>query len=217
MGATIARNVKFEVESTRDAAKTITAGASGITKANPGVVTATAHGYANGDAVVLTSILGMIELDGQIARVANVTTNTFELEGIDTTQFSTFVSGNAQKISAWATLGQARTISVGSVSPNRKDASTLISTDREYLNGLTDTPEITVDTFADPFEAAFAKVEAASRLGTKIGWRVTFQGTGAKRLFAGEPTLPSESISFDELVTGGFSITQTKRRLAFAT
>lgn len=214
MSATIARNVKFEVESTLDAAKTIT----GITKANPGVVTATAHGYSNGDVVVLGDDLqGMIELAGQIVRVANVATNTYELEGVDTTNFSTFTSGSGKKISAWVTLGQARTLSVGSVSPNRKDASTLISTDREYLNGLSDSPEITVDTFSDPFESAFSKIEAASRAGTKLGFRVTFQTTSAKRLFRGEPTLPSESISFDEIVTGGFSITQTKRRLAFAT
>jgi len=38
---------------------------SGITKANPAVVTATSHGYSNGDEVVITEVVGMTELNGK--------------------------------------------------------------------------------------------------------------------------------------------------------
>src|SRR6185312_7720844 len=48
-------------------AKTIT----GITKANPGVVTSAAHGYANGQEIVVTGIAGMTELNGRNFIVAN--------------------------------------------------------------------------------------------------------------------------------------------------
>lgn len=77
-----------------EAGKTITA----ITKANPGVVTATAHGFSNGDWVKLYEIVGMGELNSRTAVVAGVTANTFQLKdvfgnNINTTNYGTYVSG----------------------------------------------------------------------------------------------------------------------------
>src|SRR5215210_7314766 len=74
--------------------KTIT----GITKANPGVVTSAAHGYANGDTIFISGIVGMTQLNGFTGKVAGVTTNTFTLTTLDgtavnTTTYSTYVSG----------------------------------------------------------------------------------------------------------------------------
>ena len=66
---------------------------TGITKANPGVVTATAHGFVNGDQVVITGVLGMTELNTRRFTVANKTANTFELSGEDTTNHTTYSSG----------------------------------------------------------------------------------------------------------------------------
>jgi hypothetical protein len=73
--------------------KTITS----ITKANPAVVTSTAHGFLDGQTVILKDIEGMTEVDGLIFTVANKTANTFELSGIDSTNYSTFTSGVAHK------------------------------------------------------------------------------------------------------------------------
>jgi hypothetical protein len=53
---------------------------SAITKANPAVVTATSHGYSNGDEVVISGVVGMTEVNGKRFLVANKTTNTFELK-----------------------------------------------------------------------------------------------------------------------------------------
>lgn len=60
--------------------KTIT----GITQANPGVVTATAHGFENGDIVELWSVVGMTEVNGNKYKVANKAANTFELTDAET-------------------------------------------------------------------------------------------------------------------------------------
>ena len=77
-----------------EANKTIT----GITQANPGVVTATSHGYSNGDTVVISGVVGMTQINGKRFKVAGVTTNTFELQTIDgtnvnTTSFTAYTSG----------------------------------------------------------------------------------------------------------------------------
>ena len=77
---------------------------SGITKANPGVVTATAHGYSNGDFVILSSVSGMTQVNSKTYKVANKATNTFELNdvdgnAVDTSGYSTYTSGGvANKI-----------------------------------------------------------------------------------------------------------------------
>jgi hypothetical protein len=74
--------------------KTIT----GITQANPAVVTASSHGYENGDEVVITAVAGMTEVNGKRFLVADKTTNTFELQdkdGVDinSTGFTAYSSG----------------------------------------------------------------------------------------------------------------------------
>lgn len=68
---------------------------TGITNANPGVVTANSHGFSNGDNVVLNGIDGMLEVNGVEYTVANVTANTFELSGINTTSYGTFIPRTA--------------------------------------------------------------------------------------------------------------------------
>ena len=56
---------------------------SGATQADPVVVTATGHGFSNGQEVRFTHIEGMTELNQHYYNVANVTANTFELQNID--------------------------------------------------------------------------------------------------------------------------------------
>lgn len=81
---------------------------SAITNANPAVATSTAHGLANGDIIEITS--GWSRLTDKIVRVANVATNTFELEGIDTTSAGIYPSGggvgSAREVTGFTQLAQ---------------------------------------------------------------------------------------------------------------
>jgi hypothetical protein len=86
MSATFPNGSTFAISGSLEAAKTV----SGITSANPGVATATAHGYANGDILVLSN---PSRLDMAVVRAANIATNTFELEGVDTTSTTLYPSG----------------------------------------------------------------------------------------------------------------------------
>ncbi len=71
------------------AAKTIT----GITKANPAVVSSTAHGFLNGDEVAIDSIVGMTEVNNRRFFVANKNADDFELEGEDSSAYTAYSSG----------------------------------------------------------------------------------------------------------------------------
>jgi hypothetical protein len=64
--------------------KTITA----ITAANPAVVTSNSHGYSNGDFVIITGVVGMTQVNGKTFKVADKTTNTFELQDVDGTDIN---------------------------------------------------------------------------------------------------------------------------------
>jgi len=67
---------------------------SGVTKANPPVVTVTGHGYSNGDTVGFNWFdEGMTQLRIHWFTVANATTDTFELSGIDSSNWDTYTTG----------------------------------------------------------------------------------------------------------------------------
>ena len=74
---------------------------TGISKANPGVVTYSGSDtYANGDEVYISGVLGMTEVNGRWFKVANVDTgaNTFELNtrdsvNVNTSSYTTYTSG----------------------------------------------------------------------------------------------------------------------------
>lgn len=74
---------------------------TGISQADPGVLTYTGTDPSNGDWMYLADIVGMTELNGRYVKVANVDTgaNTLELTdihggaAIDTTGFTAYVSG----------------------------------------------------------------------------------------------------------------------------
>ena len=58
---------------------------TGATRANPVVITAASHGFSDGDEIRHTDFVGgMTELNGQTYKVANKTTNTYELTNPDT-------------------------------------------------------------------------------------------------------------------------------------
>lgn len=76
------------------AAKTIT----GITQANPAVVTSAAHGFANGDWVYIANVVGMTQVNGNYYIVAGTAANTFQLTDligvpINSSAFTAYASG----------------------------------------------------------------------------------------------------------------------------
>ena len=74
--------------------KTVT----GATRANPVVITASSHGFSNGDPVMITGVSGMTQINGVAYKVANKTTNTFQLQtpagaNVNGSSYSSYSSG----------------------------------------------------------------------------------------------------------------------------
>ena len=102
MSSSFPNGTVFSLFTTLAAAKTI----SGISNATPnGVVTSTAHGYANG-AIALLSVASA-RLNQRVVRVANQAANTWELEGIDTSSVVKYPTGFGVGSSQLATVPSA--------------------------------------------------------------------------------------------------------------
>jgi hypothetical protein len=66
---------------------------SGATQANPVVLTITGTSLSNGDRIFVKDVAGMVELNNREFTVANKTTNTIELSGVNGTGFTAYTSG----------------------------------------------------------------------------------------------------------------------------
>jgi hypothetical protein len=86
---------------------------SAATNANPCVMTSTAHGLSNGDYVIVTN--SWARSTDRVFRVANITANTFELEGHNTTDTAVYAAGSGtgsvKKVTTWTQITQVLTIS----------------------------------------------------------------------------------------------------------
>jgi hypothetical protein len=104
MSVSLPNGTIFAIESGTGANTAITV----LTNANPAVATSTAHGLANGDFVEIVSAWS--RLTNKIVRVAGVTANTFNLEGIDTSSTTIYPAGSGlgtfAKVSGWTQLSQ---------------------------------------------------------------------------------------------------------------
>ncbi|MGE0187649.1 MAG: phage tail tube protein [Hyphomonadaceae bacterium] len=166
-------NVQVSIQSAIAAADTIT----GITKANPGVVTSTGHGWADGD-YVYYNVEGMYQLDERIVRVDNVTANTAELEGLDTTNFETFSSGAGQVVTFGTSVTTAVGISGSGGDFEFADVTTIHDAARKQIPSFSSALTFTFDMIFDPADAALAALKAASDLKAKRAMKITWS-TGA--------------------------------------
>lgn len=119
----------YFVASTIAAAKTVSA----VTNATEAVVTSTAHGYSNGDIVIMYS--GWGRLNKRAFRIKSVTADTFVLEGCNTVSTTYFPSGTGigtvQKVSAWTQVTGVMNPSTSGGEP-KKVTYKYVESDVEY-------------------------------------------------------------------------------------
>jgi hypothetical protein len=181
MEVNIWSDVAVRVQSALGSAKTISA----ITKANPAAVSSAAHGFVDGD-IVLLKVAGMHQLDYVVARVDDSTTDAFELEGVDSTGYGTFASGTAEKVtfgteastlqSVTPSGGEAENVNIQLI--HRRRAIAIPGNESALVFGF--------DSVWDPADPALIALKAAGR--QRLALAVMFEfPSGAKVYFAGTP------------------------------
>jgi hypothetical protein len=175
--ATVWKNVSVAMQSAIATAKTI----SGITQANPAVITSTSHGYSNGDIVYL-EVQGMWQMNEKAVRVANVTTNTFEAEGVDASAFEAFTSGTAKKVTMGTSITSATSISTSGGDFDRIDTTTIHGNAKTEVPGLPSPISFSMDHIWDSTDSGQAAMKAASDVQAKRVFKFQF-GSGGKVLY----------------------------------
>jgi len=173
-------NVAVAMQSAIATAKTIT----GITKASPGVVTSTAHGFSNGNILYLV-IDGMSQLNGRVVRVAGVTTDTFQLEGIDTTNFDTFSSGTCAVVTLGTSITTATNITASGGEFDFVDTTTIHQSVRTQIPGVAAAANYEMENIWDVSDAGLLAMKSAYDSQAIRAFSFTFGVGGQKMYFAG--------------------------------
>ena len=171
------KNVQVSMQSAISASKTIT----GITQANPAVVTCTSHGYANGDIVYL-EVQGMRQLNEKAVRVAGVTTDSFQLEGVDATLYDAFISGTVAEATLGTTISTATSISASGGDFDFIDTTTIHDNSKSQIPGLPSAISFSMEHIWDAADAGLLAMRAASDNQQKRVFKFQF-GPGGKILY----------------------------------
>jgi hypothetical protein len=202
MTTIVGRDCKIEVALTFDSAINPTA----VTKANPGVATLTSHTVETGDVGYWTVTAGMVELDGQAVYCTDTGANEFTMNGLVTTNYSTFSAGSLTLAATWGTLSESAGWTVGGGAAAALDDTRLIDVKTRNVAGLLAPQDLTVD-LRSPVTSgtALAFLEAAAVTGGSVLIKISKGGT-VLRVCYGVPSIPGEAVAAGGLGSGQFNV-----------
>lgn len=166
---------KFYFSNTFAAAKTLSA----MTNANPTVATSTAHGYITNDELMLES--GWEDATDTVFKATQLTVDTFNLLGLDTTDTVFYVPGGGansttKKISGWAEIPQVLTIASSGGDPRYATINPLSR--RSGINVPTgfNPTSITLTLGHDPANATYITMLGISRKLSPVAFKMVLGG-----------------------------------------
>lgn len=165
------QGTKIEMGTGSGGAKTV----SGIALGNPTILTATAHGLANGDVVTLSAFAGVdaSTINAQVCVVKNITTNTFAVD-VDTTGKTITGTEAAATPVAWTEIGEITDFSGPDGTANEIDTTHLTSTAKEFLMGLPDEGNISLSMNWAPTDTGQIAAIAARKARTEKDFKITY-------------------------------------------
>ena len=199
----LSQGTRFQIQKlgTNGSPKTIT----GISAANPAVVTSTAHGLATGDVVTIAAVVGMTQVNGQSYVIKNLTANTFELVGCNSTTFTAYGSGGTATPFTFAESNEHKSYTVSPGQASDIDKTTMISTAKEFGVGLSDTG--TFDVELNYVEADVAQIEMKlGLLDSSERWFRIIKRNGGISAMKGSVRSLSETGAVDGIFTGSLSV-----------
>lgn len=188
---------------------------TGITNANPAVVSRTAHGLLDGAVVRHQSIVGMEEINNRICVVDVLSPNTYALVDVDSTNFGVYASGGTVQEGTLSASCQL----TGYQGPTGTTPSTTVDTNCGSAKTYgTPQPGTVSLSFASstqnaPFEAAFRTARAAVG---QVALVTTLPLSRGKMIDIGTVVSYDSSASANGNWTGGASIERDFDRVDIA-
>lgn len=187
-----------------------------VTKANPAVVTETAHGRASGDVVKISAVVGMTELNGNMYAINVLTANTYALINIDSTNYGTYTSGGEVDGAVFSNFCELTGYNRSGGSAQQIDASSLCSTAVENEVGLADFGTTQLDYNFAPRSTIQAALAALDISKEQTYVRVTLPKSGGYMLIKGAVQQTSEQAANGGLWTGSTTILNDGPRIDIA-
>ena len=135
-----------------------------LSNADPGVATANAHGLSDSDIVVVTS--GWAKLHERAVRVDGSLTNTFELEGIDTSSTTFYPAGtgtgSVREVTAFTQISQILDLTTSGGDMQFTTYSFLENDFETQLPTQASAQSITMTIADDPSLAGYQALKAAA-------------------------------------------------------
>lgn len=174
---------------------------SGASLANPAIITATAHGFNNGDSVVISGVAGATWANGTWS-VQFVTANTFAI-GFNSTALAAYTSGGTATANTYSALGNAKTFSGLDGQASELDISNFASAGKEFLLGLYDGGQMQIDVDIDNSDAGQVACRTAQQGSNKKTFKVILPaGTTPNISFSGFVKKFSMSGGVDKALSG---------------
>jgi len=175
--AITAQRSSLKIATAQGSPLTITA----ITKANPAVVTAT-NTFVGGEIIQIDAVGGMVETNGRAYVVAVPTGTNFQLKGVDSTSYTTYVSGGTATPQTMTTVGNIKDFDIQPDKPAEIDVTNLASTRKEFRIGLAGSWTMTSTMDIDSSDTGQAELTKAQNDGLS---RVLTVALSNGKMFAG--------------------------------
>ena len=132
---------------------------TGVTGADPAVVTSASHGLSNGQVVRIDGVVGMTEINDRLFTTANVDTNTFQLTSEDSSGYTSYSSAGT-----WS-----------------KATAGVSVTTTYFTNGDTDATGALTSTWATAAQNGIINIDATA-IGAVSSLRLKFSATGCYKI-----------------------------------
>jgi hypothetical protein len=198
-----AQQAYLSVSTAEAAADVIT----GITAANPGVVTSASHGITAGSIVRIADVVGMVQVNNRAFVAGTVATNTLELRGVDTSNYTAYGSAGNMYAQTMSEVGYVREMGGFDGEAPDVDVSHLRSIEREFLLGLPDPGNFTLQlwqpTTADTAQTRLRKLK---ELGTAAAFSLTLASGQVAAFMAMVKSYQLQPVAVDGAITVSVSL-----------
>lgn len=195
---------------------------TGVTKANPAVVTSAAHGRATGDVIRINAVVGMTELNGEVVIIERVDANSYKLLGVNSTDYTAYVSGGRVDVATFSQLCELTGFNRQGGSSPEIAATSICSDAQEFEIGLPDFGSAQVDYNFAPSTGVQQAIQAFYKgngtdinAGDVMAAKIVLPKNGGTMVMLGFVQQTSETAQTNGIWTGSMTLRLTGQRQDF--
>jgi hypothetical protein len=179
---------------------------TGITNADPPVVTSAAHGRASGDVIYVQQVAGMTEVNNRAYIIEVINSSSFRLMGNNSTNWGTYTSNGNFDVGVWSELCSTAWSRTGG-SKTQIDVTDSCSVAQEFESGLTGPGTVQLSfNYAPNTSTAQVALRAWDESGSTMAVKVVMPSNGGTVVYLGQVLQLSDSANVNGVWLGTANI-----------